>query len=72
MTQTSIMAMSALYLNLDLKDTTSGKGHDKHLGHGQQLCEKVSSLSRSNKTVKSYDPDTDFPYVCIVTLTFEI
>ena len=34
--------------------------------HGKQLCE---ILSRSNLAVMSYDPDTDFGYVCTVTLT---
>ena len=39
------------------------------LGHGQQLCE---ILSRSNMAVRSYGPDTDFGYVCTVTLRLEI
>ena len=48
---------------------TSSQGHDTHLGHWQQLCEIIS---KSNKAVRSYVPDTDFGYVCTVTLTFEI
>ena len=39
------------------------------LGHGQQLCEIIS---KSNKAVRSYGPDTDFGYVCTVILTLEI
>ena len=43
---------------------------DTLLGHGQQLCEII--LSRSNMTVRSYGPDTDFRYVCTMTLTLVI
>ena len=57
-----------VHCDLDLGDMTSGQGHDTPLGHGQQLCE---ILSRSNLAVRSYGPDTDFQYVCIVTLTLE-
>ena len=46
-----------------------GQDHDTPLGHGQQRCE---ILSRSKVAMKSYGPDTDFGYVCTVTLTFEI
>ena len=46
-----------------------GHGHDTPMGHGQQLCEILSS---SNLAVRSYGPDTDFQYVCTVTLTLEI
>ena len=42
-----------------------GQGYDTSLGHGQQLCE---ILYRSNMAVRSYGPDTDFGYVCTVTL----
>ena len=52
----------------DLGDMTFGQGHDTPWGHGQQLCE----ISRSNLAVRSYGPDTDFQYVCTVTLTLEI
>ena len=52
----------------DLKDMTLGQGHDTPLVHGQQLCE----ISRSNMAMRSYGPDTDFGYVCTVTLTSEI
>ena len=48
---------------------TLGQSHDTPLGHGQQLCE---ILSRYNMAVRSYCPDTDFGYVCTVTLTLEI
>ena len=53
----------------DLRDMTLGQGHDTPLGKGQKLCE---ILSRSNLAVRSYGPDTDFQYMCIVTLTSEI
>ena len=55
------------YVHLDLGDMTLGQGHDTPLGHGQQLCE---ILSRSNMAVRIYGLDTDFGYVC--TLTLEI
>ena len=58
-----------VHCDLDLEDMTSGQGHDTPLGHGQQLCE---ILSRSNLAVRSYGPDTDFHYMCTVTLTLEI
>ena len=48
---------------------TLGQGHDTPLGHGQRLCEV---LSRLNMAVRSYILDTDFGYVCTVTLTLEI
>ena len=48
---------------------TLDQGHDTTLGYGQQLCE---ILSRSNMVVRSYGPDTDFGYVCTVTLIWEI
>ena len=56
-------------VHCDLEDTTLGQGHDTPLGHGQQLCEL---LSRSNSAVRSYGSDTDFGYVCIMTLKLEI
>ena len=58
-----------VHYDLDLKDMTLGQGHDTPFGHGQQLFE---ILSRSNVAVRSYDPDTDFGYMCTVTLTLEI
>ena len=58
-----------VHCDLDLGDMTLGQGHDPPLGHGQQLCE---ILSRSNLAVRSYSQDTDFQYVCTVTLTLEI
>ena len=48
---------------------TLGQGHDRPLGHGQQLYE---ILSRYNMVLRSYGPDTDFGYVFTVTLTLEI
>ena len=53
----------------DLRDMTLGQGHDTPLGYGQQLCE---ILSRSNLAMKCYGTDTDFGYVCTVTLSLEI
>ena len=58
-----------VHCDLDLRDMTLGQGHDTPLGHGQQLCE---ILSISNLAVRSYGPDTDFEYMCTVTLTLEI
>ena len=58
-----------VHSGLDLGDMTLGQGHNTPLGHGQQLCE---ILSRSNLAVRSYGLDTDFQYVCTVTLTLEI
>ena len=55
--------------DLDLGDMTFGQGHDISSSHRQQLCE---ILSRSNMAVRSYGPDTDFWYVCTMTLTWEI
>ena len=47
--------MIRLHCYLDLGGMTLGQGHDTPLGHGQQVCEILSS---SNMTVKSYVPDT--------------
>ena len=58
-----------VHFDLDLGGMTLGQGHDTPLGHGQQLCE---ILSRSNMAVRSYGPDTEFGYVCTVTLTLEV
>ena len=58
-----------VHRDLDLGDMILGQGHNTSLGHGQQLCE---TLSRSNLAVRRYGPDTDFQYVCTVTLTLEI
>ena len=59
-----------LCVHLDLGGMTLGIGHDTPLSHGQQLCE---ILSRSNMAVTwSYGPDTEFGYVCTVTLTLEV
>ena len=44
-----------VHCDLDLRDMTLGHGHDTLLGHGQQFCE---ILSRSDKEVRSYGPDT--------------
>ena len=53
----------------DLRDMTLGQGHDTPLGNGKQLCEILSGY---NLAVRSYGPDTDFRYMCTVTLTSEI
>ena len=58
-----------MHCGLDIRGITLGKGHDTPTGHGQQLCE---ILSRSNMAVRSYDPDTDFGYVCTLILTLEV
>ena len=58
-----------VHCDLDLGGMTLGQGHDTFLGHGQQLCE---ILSRSNRVVRSYGPDTDLGYVCTLTLTVEV
>ena len=55
--------------DLDLGGMTLSQSQDTPLGQGQQLCE---ILSRSNMAVRSFGPDTDFGYVCIVTLTLEV
>ena len=47
---------------------TLDQGHDAPLSPGQQLC---VILSRSNLAVRSYGPDTDYGYVCTLTLTSE-
>ena len=43
------------HCDFNLEDMTFGQGHDTPVGHGQQLCE---ILSRSDKWVRRYDPDT--------------
>ena len=58
-----------VHCDLDLGGMTLGQSYDTPFGHGQQLWE---ILSRSNMVVKSYGPDTDFGYVCTVTLTLEV
>ena len=56
-----IQFLVCVHFDLDLGAMT--------LGQGQQLCE---ILSISNLAVRSYGPDTDFGYVCTLTLTFKI
>ena len=58
-----------VYYDLDISNMTLGQRNDTPLGHGQQLLE---ILSRYNLAVRSYGLDTDFRYVCTVTLTLEI
>ena len=53
----------------DLGDMTLSQGHDRSLGHGQQMSE-VSF--KSKLPVKSYDANTEFRYVCTVTLNLEL
>ena len=67
MAQTRNLA-TCVHSELDLRDMTLVQGHDTPLGHGQQLC----ILSRSNMAVRSDGLDTDFGYVCTVTLTLEM
>ena len=57
-----------VHCDLDLGCMNLGQGHETPLGHGQQLRE---ILSRSNMAV-SYCQDTDFEYLCTMTLTLEI
>ena len=61
--------MSRTHFDLELVDMALVQGHDTLLGHGQQL---FKILSRSIMAVRIYVPDTDFRYVCTVTLTLEI
>ena len=58
-----------VHCDLDLGGMTLGQSPDTLLGHGQQLCEIIS---RANIAVRSYGLDTDFGYVCTVTLTLEV
>ena len=72
--RTRILGNSALWPWLEIWPwikvmMTLDQGHDTPLRHGQQFCE---ILSRSNMAVRSYDLDTDFGYVCTVTLTLEL
>ena len=53
------------HCDLDLGDMALGQGHDTPLGYGQQVCEM---LSGSTVVERSYDADTDFRYMCTVTL----
>ena len=45
----------SVHCDLYFGDMTLGQGHDTSLGHEEQLCE---ILSRSDKGVRSYIPDT--------------
>ena len=58
-----------VHCDLDLGDMILGQGHDTPFDHGQQLGE---ILSRSNLAMRFYGPDTDFMYVCTVTLALKI
>ena len=63
-----------VHCDIDLGDMTLGQGydsqgHDTPLSHEQRLCE---ILSRSNIAVRSCGLNTNFGYVCTVTLTCEI
>ena len=60
---------ASVYCDLDLADMTLGQGHCTSFVHGKYLCE---ILSKSNMALRSYGPNTDFGYVCTVTLTLEI
>ena len=52
--------------DIDLGNITLGQGHDTPLDDGQQVCDILSS---SNSAVRRYGIETDFGYVCTVTLT---
>ena len=54
-----------VHCDLDLGDMTLGQGYDTPFIDNK--C-----VSRSNLVVRSYGQDTDFQYVCTMTLTFEI
>ena len=58
-----------MHSDLDLWVMAFGRNHDTPFGHWQQLCE---ILSKSNKAVRRYGPDTEFGYACTVTLTLDI
>ena len=58
-----------VHCDIDLGDMTLGQGHWIPCSHWRQWCDKSST---SNMTVRSYGPDTDFRYVCTVTLTLKI
>ena len=60
---------ACVHCDHELGVMTLGQGHDTSFGHRQWVCE---ILSRSNLTVRWYGPDTDFRYMCTVTLTLEI
>ena len=66
---TQIRILECVHCDLDLGDMTLSQCHDTPFGYWQQLCE---ILWRSNLAMKSYGLDTDFGYVCTVTLTLEI
>ena len=67
MAQTRISGMCTVTLTFG--DMILGQDNDTPLGYGQQLCER---LSRSNFELRSYGQDTDFGYMCTVTLTLEM
>ena len=58
-----------VHCDLDIRDMTLGQDHDTSMCHGQQVCE---ILSRSKLAERGYGRDTDFQYMCTVTLTLEI
>ena len=68
-----VMARTQIWLcvhyDLDIRDMTLGQGHDTPLDHGQQCCKILFTFYLA---VTSYYPDTDFGYVCNLTLTLEI
>ena len=50
--------------DVNLRGMTSGQGHDTSLDHGQH------AFFGPNMAVRSYGPETDFWYVCTMTLIF--
>ena len=70
--QWRVMALTPIFwyictVTLTFWGMTLDQGHDTPLGYGQQLCEILFNMA-----VRSNGPDTDFVYVCTVTLTLEM
>ena len=61
--------MIFIFLKCTYRSFLPNSAWASHLCHGQQLSELLSS---SNLAMRSYGPDTDFQYVCTVTLTLKI
>ena len=65
-----------VHCDLDLGDMTLGQGHDtwpwgKVMTH-RWAMDNCEISSRSHLAVRSNSPDTDFGYMCTVTLTLEM
>ena len=59
---------ACVHCDLDIRHMTLGQGNDTPLGHGQYVCE---ILSRYNLGSEELWPNTDFRYMCTVTLTLK-